>query len=121
VGVLFSLEIIYFDEQKLFSFMRPHISMLSLSCCAAGVSLRKFLSIPTISRVFPTLSCIDFSNSLLFVCFLLFYFTTSCLKAILLMVYSISFFIIINLSILLHLVTIAPISTLTKLYLYNYF
>jgi hypothetical protein len=30
--------------------------MLSLSCCAAGVSLRKFLPIPTNSRVFPTLS-----------------------------------------------------------------
>jgi hypothetical protein len=26
--------------------------MLSLSCCAAGVSLRKFLPIPTNSRVF---------------------------------------------------------------------
>jgi hypothetical protein len=33
--------------------------MLSLSCCAAGVSLRKFLPIPTNSRVFPTLSCIN--------------------------------------------------------------
>jgi hypothetical protein len=32
----------------------------SLSCCAAGVSLRKFLPIPTNSRVFPTLSCINF-------------------------------------------------------------
>jgi hypothetical protein len=43
VGVLFSLENISFDEQKLFSFMRrSHLSMLSLSCCAAGVSLRKF-------------------------------------------------------------------------------
>jgi hypothetical protein len=36
VGVLFSLETISFDEQKLFSFMRSHLSMLSLSCCAAG-------------------------------------------------------------------------------------
>jgi hypothetical protein len=34
--------------------MRSHLSMLSLSCCAAGVSLRKFLPIPTNSRVFPT-------------------------------------------------------------------
>jgi hypothetical protein len=48
-------ETISFDEQKLFSFMRSHLSMLSLSCCAAGVSLRKFLPIPTNSRVFPTL------------------------------------------------------------------
>jgi hypothetical protein len=30
--------------------------MPSLSCCAAGVSLRKFLPIPTNSKVFPTLS-----------------------------------------------------------------
>jgi hypothetical protein len=34
--------------------------MLSLSCCAAGVPLRKFLPIPTNSRVFPTLSYINF-------------------------------------------------------------
>jgi hypothetical protein len=60
VGGLFSLETISFDEQKLFSFMRSHLSMLSLSCCAAGVSLGKFLPIPTNSRVFPTLSCINF-------------------------------------------------------------
>jgi hypothetical protein len=59
VGGLFNLEIISFDEQKLFSFMRSHLSMLSLSCCAAGLSLRKFLPIPTNSRVFPTLSCIN--------------------------------------------------------------
>jgi hypothetical protein len=52
VGVLFGLETISFDEQKLFSFMRSHLSMLSLSCCAAGVSLRKFLPIPTMSQLF---------------------------------------------------------------------
>jgi hypothetical protein len=34
--------------------------MLSLSCCAAGVPLRKFLPIPINSRVFPTLSCTNF-------------------------------------------------------------
>jgi hypothetical protein len=33
--------------------MRSHLSMLSLSCCAAGVPLRKFLPIPINSRVFP--------------------------------------------------------------------
>jgi hypothetical protein len=53
VGVLFSLETISFVEQKLFSFLRSHLSMLSLSFCAAGVSLRMFLPIPTNSRVFP--------------------------------------------------------------------
>jgi hypothetical protein len=49
-----SLETISFDEQKLFSFMKSHLSMLALSSCAAGVPLRKFLPIPTNSRVFPT-------------------------------------------------------------------
>jgi hypothetical protein len=47
VGVLFSLETISFDEQKLFSFMKSHLSVLSLSYYAAGVPLRKFLPIPT--------------------------------------------------------------------------
>jgi hypothetical protein len=46
LDVLFSLETISFDKQKLFSFMKSHFSMLSLSCCAAGVPLRKFLPIP---------------------------------------------------------------------------
>jgi hypothetical protein len=32
VGVLFSLETISFVEQKLFSFIKSHLSMLSLSC-----------------------------------------------------------------------------------------
>jgi hypothetical protein len=40
VGVLFSLETISFDAQKLLSFMWSHLSMLSLSCCAAGEKQR---------------------------------------------------------------------------------
>jgi hypothetical protein len=68
VGVPFSLETISFIKQKLFNFMKSHLSMLSLSCCAAGVPLRKFLPIRTNSRVFPTLSCINFR-----VCYDLFY------------------------------------------------
>jgi hypothetical protein len=61
VGVLFSLETVSFVEQKIFSFMKSHLSVLSLSCYAAGVPLRKFLPIPTNSRVFPTLSCTNFN------------------------------------------------------------
>jgi hypothetical protein len=59
---VFSLETISFVEQKLFSFMRSHLSMLSLSCCAAGVPLRKFMPIPISSKVSPTLSCTNFRD-----------------------------------------------------------
>jgi hypothetical protein len=41
VGGLFSLETISFVVQKLFNFMKSHLSILSLSCRAAGVLLRK--------------------------------------------------------------------------------
>jgi hypothetical protein len=37
--------------QKLLSFMKSHLSMLSLSCCAAGVLLRKFLPIPKTKKL----------------------------------------------------------------------
>jgi hypothetical protein len=50
VGGLFSLETISFVEQKLFSFMKSHLSILSLSW-AAGVLLRKSLPIPISSSV----------------------------------------------------------------------
>jgi hypothetical protein len=55
VDGLFNLKTISFVEQKLFSFMKSHLSMLSLSCRAAGVLLRKFLPILINSKVFPTL------------------------------------------------------------------
>jgi hypothetical protein len=42
LGVLFSLETISFVEQKLFNFMKSYLSMLSLSCCVAGVPLNSF-------------------------------------------------------------------------------
>jgi hypothetical protein len=58
VGDLFSLEAISFVLQKLFSFMKSHLSIVSLSCWAASVLLRKSLPIPITSRVFPVLSCI---------------------------------------------------------------
>jgi hypothetical protein len=54
-GGLFSLETISFVEQKLFNFMKSHLSILSLSCWTAGVLLRKSLPIPIASRVFPAL------------------------------------------------------------------
>jgi hypothetical protein len=55
VGGLFSLETVSFVVQKLFNFMNSHLSILSLSCWAAGVLLRKSLLIPISYRVFPDL------------------------------------------------------------------
>jgi hypothetical protein len=40
--------------------MKSHVSLLSLSCWAAGVLLRKSLPIPITSRVFPAPSCTNF-------------------------------------------------------------
>jgi hypothetical protein len=63
VGGLFSLETISFVVQKLFSFMRSHLFILSLSGWAAGVLLRKSLPIPICSRVFPAPSYSNFRIS----------------------------------------------------------
>jgi hypothetical protein len=63
VDGLFSLETISFVVQKLFNFMKPHLSILSLSCWAAGVVLRKSLPIPVSSRVFPAPSFNNFRVS----------------------------------------------------------
>jgi hypothetical protein len=46
VGGLFSLEAISFVVKKLFNFMNSHLFILSLSCWAARVLLRKSLPIP---------------------------------------------------------------------------
>jgi hypothetical protein len=62
VGGLLSLETISFVMQ-LFSFMKSHLSILSLSCWAAEVILRNSFPIPIASRVFPTLSCTSFRIS----------------------------------------------------------
>jgi hypothetical protein len=43
--------------------MKSHLFILSLSCWAAGVLLRKFLPLPILSRVFPALSCTNFRVS----------------------------------------------------------
>jgi hypothetical protein len=50
---LFSLETISSVVQKLFNFMGSRLSILSLSCWATGVLLRKSWPIPIASRVFP--------------------------------------------------------------------
>jgi hypothetical protein len=57
---LFSLETISFVVQQLFNFMKSHLSILSLSCWAAGVLMKKSLPIPISSRVFPAPSCSNF-------------------------------------------------------------
>jgi hypothetical protein len=61
LGGLFSLENISFVVQKFFfTFMKSHLSILSLSCWVAGVLLRKSLPISISSRVFPAPSCNNF-------------------------------------------------------------
>jgi hypothetical protein len=65
VGGLFSLETISFLVQKLFNFVKSHLPILSLSCWASGVLLRKSLPIPISSRVFPALSYSNFRDSCL--------------------------------------------------------
>jgi hypothetical protein len=63
VSGLFSLKTISFVVQKLFNFMKSHLSIFSLSYWAAGVLLRKSLPIPITSGVFPALSCTNFRIS----------------------------------------------------------
>jgi hypothetical protein len=46
--------------QKLFIFINSHLCILSLSCWAAVVLLRKSLPIPTTSRMFAALSYTNF-------------------------------------------------------------
>jgi hypothetical protein len=57
VGGLFGLETISSVVQKIFTFMYSYLSILSLSCWADGVLLRKSLPIPIVSSVFPALLC----------------------------------------------------------------
>jgi hypothetical protein len=71
VGGLISLENISFIVQKLFNFMKSHLSILSLSCWTAGVLLRKSLPIPISSRVFPSSFCMNFRVSGLILRFLI--------------------------------------------------
>ena len=59
VGSHFVLLTVSFALQKLFSFRRAHLLIVSLSVCAAGV--RKWSPVPMSSSVLPTFSSIRFS------------------------------------------------------------
>jgi hypothetical protein len=63
VDGLFSLQTISFVVWKLFNLVKSHLSILSLSCWATGVLLRKSLPILITSRVFPAHSCTNFRVS----------------------------------------------------------
>ena len=56
--VLFTMS---FALQKLLSFRRSHLLIVSLSVCAAGVVVRKWSLVPMHSSVLPTFSSIRFS------------------------------------------------------------
>jgi hypothetical protein len=71
VGGLFSLETISFVVQKVSNLMMSHLSILSISCRAIGVLLRKSFPIPISSRVFPAPSCTNFRVSGLILRFLI--------------------------------------------------
>ena len=45
-----------FVLQKLFSFRRSHLLIVSLDVCAAGVIFRKWFPVPMCSNVLPTFS-----------------------------------------------------------------
>ena len=61
VGSHFVLLTMSFAFQKLFSFRRSHLLIVSLSVCAAGVIFRKWSPVPMRSSVLPTFSSIRFS------------------------------------------------------------
>ena len=56
VGCRFVLLTVSFALQKLFSFRRSHLLIVSLSVCAAGVLFRKWFPVPMRSSVLPTFS-----------------------------------------------------------------
>ena len=58
VGCRFVLLAMSFALQKLFSFRRSHLLIVSLSVCAAGVIFRKWFPVPMHSSVLPTFSSI---------------------------------------------------------------
>ena len=61
VGCPFVLLTVSFALQKLFSFRRPHLLIVSLSVCATEVIFRKWSPVPVRSSVLPTFSSIRFS------------------------------------------------------------
>ena len=60
---VFPLLIVSFALQKLFNFMRFHLSIVYLRARAIGVLFRKFSPVSMSSRFFPTFSPISFSVS----------------------------------------------------------
>ena len=63
VGCHFVLMTVSFALQKLFSFMRSHLSLVGLRFLAIGVLFREFSPVPTCSKFFPIFSSIRFSVS----------------------------------------------------------
>jgi hypothetical protein len=63
VGGLFVLLTISFVLQKLCNFTRSHLSILDLTAQAIAVLFRNFSSVLISSRLFPTFSSINFSDS----------------------------------------------------------
>ena len=61
LGCHFVLLTISFALQKLLSFRRPHLLIVSLSVCATGVIFRKWSPVPMSSSVLPTFSSMRFS------------------------------------------------------------
>ena len=61
VGCRFVLLTKSFALQKLFSFRKSHLLIVSLSVCAAGVIFRKWSPMPMRSSLFPTFSSMRFS------------------------------------------------------------
>ena len=58
VGCRFVLLTMSFALQKLFSFRRSHLLIVSLSVCAAGVIFRKWFPVSMRSSVLPTFSSV---------------------------------------------------------------
>ena len=61
VGCRFVLLTMSFALQKLLSFRRSHLLIVSLTGCADGVIFRKWFPVPMHSRVLPTFSFMRFS------------------------------------------------------------
>ena len=60
-GCLFVLLTVSFVLQRLFSFKRSHLFIISLSVCATGIIFRKGSPLPMHWRLLPTFSSIRFS------------------------------------------------------------
>ena len=65
VGGHFVLLTVYFTFQKLYNFMRSHLSIVDLTAQATAVQLRNFSPVPISSRLYSTFSSISFSVSAL--------------------------------------------------------